>query len=126
MVVQHLAVVPALGGRQLHRPQEVGDGLEVRPARVDFVDHVLNAVKADGAQRLAHHRVVADRDALARHLAEPPLVNDLLGALQVGVAVSDERLNEPQHLSRRRIDADEDAVVDLTKAQQLQDLFHLG
>ena len=43
-----------------------------------------------------------------------------------GVAVRNVGLDEAKHVDRRLVQLDEDSVVDLPKAEKLQDLLHLG
>ncbi len=46
VVVQHLAGISALGGGELHRPEEVRHGFELGTHCVYLVDDVLDAVNA--------------------------------------------------------------------------------
>ena len=50
----------------------------------------------------------------------------LADGLQVGVSVSDERLDDLQHLAGGLGEADEDTVVDLEKTEELEGLALLG
>lgn len=124
--VQQLLGVASVGGRQLERPQEVGGLLEVLTNRKDLVDQVFDTDDAHVAQRLLDHRVVRQGDALATHLAESTLVDELARHLEVRVTVRDERLDETQHIDGGLVELHEHAVLDLTQTQQLQDLADLG
>mmetsp|Transcript_30390 Transcript_30390/g.47602 ORF Transcript_30390/g.47602 Transcript_30390/m.47602 type:complete len:250 (-) Transcript_30390:28-777(-) len=125
VVVVQLASHAALGAGQLERPEKVVGVAEVGPAGVDLVDEVLHADDALVAEGALHDRVAAQGNALAIHLAETALVHQVLHALQVGVAVGDERLHQTQHLDGGGVQLHKHAVMDLAQAQQLQDLAHL-
>lgn len=60
------------------------------------------------------------------YLSESALVNELADGLEVGVPVGHVRLHQTQHLDGRGVELHEHRVVDLAKAEELQDLAHLG
>ena len=115
----------AVGVAKLEGPQEVGGLLEVGADGVDLVDQVLNANDAVLAQVLLDDGVVGEGNALLVDLAVSALVDELLDALQVGVTVRNPRLDDLDHLGGSLGDADEDAVVDLQKTEELEDLAGL-
>lgn len=125
-VVQALLGHAAERGGELEGPQEVGARRKVRPHGVDLVDEVLDADDALLAQRLLDDGVVGERDALLVDLAVPALVDELLHRLQVRVPEHHVGLHLLEHVHRRLVDAQEDAVVDLAQAHKLQDLASLG
>ena len=114
-----------VGVAELEGPQEVGGLLEVGADGVDLVDQVLNADDAVLAQVLLNDGVVGESHALLVDLAVSALVDELLDALQVGVTVRNPRLDDLDHLGGSLGDADEDAVVDLQKTEELEDLAGL-
>ena len=116
----------ASGGRELEGPEEVGDGLEVGADGVELVDDVLNAGDTELAEVGLDELVVGDRQALLVDLSVTALVDKLADGLQVGVSVSDERLDDLQHLAGGLGEADEDTVVDLEKTEELEGLALLG
>jgi hypothetical protein len=116
----------AVGVAKLEGPEEVGGLLEVGADSHDLVDQVLNADDAVLAKVLLNDRVVGEGNALAVDLAVSTLVDELLDALQVGVAIGNPRLNNLDHLGSGLGDANEDAVVDLEEAEKLKDLARLG
>ena len=125
--VLELARAEATGGRgQLEGPQEVGGLLEVGADGVDLVDQVLNADDAVLAEVLLDELVVGDGQALLVDLAVAALVDKLTDGLEVGVAVGDEGLDDLQHLGGGLGEADEDTVVDLEEAEELERLALLG
>lgn len=124
--VEQLLAEAAVRVRQLEGPQEVVGLLEVGAHGVDLVDQVLHADDARLAEVVLDDRVVRDGDALLVHLSEPALVDQLPHRLQVGVPVGHVRLDETEHLDRGGIQFHEHGVVDLAKAEKLQDLAHLG
>jgi hypothetical protein len=111
---------------ELEGPQEVGGLLEVGADSVDLVDEVLNADDAVCAEVLLNDGVVGERDALLVDLSVTALVDELTDGLQVGVSVSDEGLDDLEHLSSGLGETDEDTVVDLEKTEQLEGLALLG
>jgi len=125
--VLELAGAEAASGRaELEGPQEVGGLLEVGADGVDLVDEILHADDAVLAEVLLDDGVVGQGDALLVDLAVSALVDELLDGLQVGVAVGDPGLDDLEHLSGGLGHLDEDAVVDLEQAEQLEDLAGLG
>jgi len=115
-----------VGVAELEWPKEVGCLLEVGADGVDLVHQILHADDAVLAQVLLDDGVVGKRDALLVDLAVPALVDELLDALQVGVAVSNPRLDDLDHLGRGLGDADKNTRVDLQKAEKLENLPGLG
>mmetsp|Transcript_43572 Transcript_43572/g.94929 ORF Transcript_43572/g.94929 Transcript_43572/m.94929 type:complete len:291 (-) Transcript_43572:33-905(-) len=111
--------------RELEGPEEVGRLLEVRAHRVDLVDEILHAVDAVLGQVLRDHSVVRERDALLVDLAEATLVDELLHRLQRGIAIGHVGLDALQHLQDRLVHLQEDAIVQLLQAEQLQNLARL-
>lgn len=112
---------------ELEGPEEVGGLLEVGADSVDLVDEVLHADDAELAEVLLNDGVVGKRDALfLGGLGVAALVDELAHALQVGVAVCDEGLDDLQHLAGGLGEADENTVVDLEQAEKLQSLALLG
>jgi hypothetical protein len=124
-VLELAGMEAAVGVAELEGPQEVGGLLEVGADGVDLVDKILHADNAVLAEVLLDDGVVGERDALLVDLAVSALVDELLDALEVGVTVSDPRLNDLDHLGGSLGDADEDAVVDLEETQELEDLAWL-
>lgn len=124
--VLELAGTEATGGvAQLEGPQEVGGLLEVGANGVDLVDQILDADDAVLAEVLLNDGVVGKGNTLLVDLAVSTLVDELLDGLEVGVTVSNPRLDNLQHLSGSLADADEDTVVDLEKTEELEDLARL-
>ena len=114
------------GGRELEGPQEVGGLLEVGANGVELVDEVLNADNAVLAEVLLDDLVVGEREALLVDLSVAALVDELADGLEVGVTVSDEGLDDLEHLDGSLGQPDEDTVVDLKKTEELEGLALLG
>ena len=111
------------GVAELERPEEVARLLEVGSDGVNLVDHVLHADNTVFAEMLLDDGVVGERDAmLLGRLGVATLVDELTDGLDVGVAVGDEGLDNLEHLRGRLGQADEDAVVDLEKTEELESL----
>jgi hypothetical protein len=90
------------------------------------VDQILHADDAVLAEVLLNDGIVGKGNALSVNLAISALVDELLDALQVGVTVSNPRLDDLDHLSGSLRNTDEDTVVDLKEAEKLKDLARLG
>jgi hypothetical protein len=114
------------GGAQLEWPEEVAGLLEVGADSVNLVDQVLDADNAELAEVLLDDVVVSDRQTLLVDLSVTALVDKLTDGLQVGVTVSDERLNDLQHLGGGLGEPDEDTIVDLEETEELEGLALLG
>jgi len=104
---------------QLEGPQELVDLLELVINGVDLVDDILNADNAMLAHLGLDDAVVSDGDALLVDLDEATLVDELLHGLEVGITVSDVRLDQLQHGGRGLVEANEHSVVDLAQTQEL-------
>lgn len=112
-----------LGGVELEGPEEVVGLLEVGAHGGDLVDEVLDRGQTLLSEHLLDDRVVSQRDARAGHLAVAALVDQLADGCLRGVAVGHVGLNSSDHVHRRLVQTDEDAVVQLSQAEQTQDLF---
>jgi len=125
--VLELAGAEATSGvAELEGPEEVRGLLEVGADGEDLVDEILNADNAVLAEVLLDNGVVGKSDALLVDLSVSTLVDELLDRLEVGVTVGDPGLDDLEHLSGGLGDLDEDAVVDLEKTEELEDLAGLG
>ena len=120
--------LPEAAGRvaELERPQEVARLLEVRADGDDLVDQILHADDAELAQMVLDELVVRQRDALLVDLAVAALVDQLADGLQVRVAVGDVRVHNCEHFLRSLGETDEDSIIDLEEAEELEDLAWLG
>ena len=114
------------GVGELERPQEVRSLLEVGTNGIDLVDQILHTDDAELAKVGLDDLIVGKRDALLVDLAITTLVNELTNALEVGVAVGDERLDDLEHLEGSLGQTDEDTIVDLEETEQLKSLALLG
>jgi hypothetical protein len=113
-------------GAKLEWPEEVGGLLEVGADGVDLVDEVLDADNAELAEVLLDEVVVSDWEALLVDLSVTALVDKLTDGLQVRVTVSDERLDDLQHLGGGLGEPDENTIVDLEETEELESLALLG
>jgi len=117
---------PAGWVAQLERPQKVARLLEVRAYGDDLMDQILHAHDPIFAQVVLDDLVVGEGDALLVDLAVAALVDEGADGLEVRVAVGDVGLDDLEHFRGGFGEADEDAVVDLEKAQELEDLAGFG
>ena len=117
---------PAIGITQLKRPQKVARLLEIGPHGHDLVHQILHADDAQFPQLLLDEGVVRQGDALFVDLAVPALVDQVAHGFRGGVAVGDVGFHDLEHFGRGLCEADEDPVVDLEEAQQLEDLAGFG
>ena len=112
-------------GGQLEWPQEVVSLLELGSAGDDLVDEVLNAVDAVLAELASNDAVVGKWDSASIDLSVSSLVDQLGDVLSGWVAESDEWLDDLDHVPGGLVELDEDAVVELSKSEELQDLLWL-
>ena len=117
---------PAVGITQLERPQKIARLLKIGPHGHDLVHQILHADDPQFPQLLLNQRVVGERDALLVDLAVAALVDQVAHGFRGRVAVCDVGFHDLEHLGRGFGEADEDAVVDLEQAQQLEDLAGFG
>jgi len=121
--VLELAGTEATGGvGQLEGPEEVAGLLEVGADGVDLVDQVLNADDAELAEIGLDDLVIGEGDALLVNLAVPTLVDELANSLEVGIAIGNKGLDDLEHLRSSLGYLNENTVVDLQEAEQLERL----
>ena len=124
--VVRLLAPPTGRGVQLERPQKVRGVLEVGPHGEDLMNEVLHADDAVLAERRLDEVVGRDGGAVAVDLDEAALVDQLAHGLEVGRAPGDVRLADAEHVDGGLVQLDEDAIVDLAEAEQLEDLADFG
>ena len=107
---------------QLKRPQKVARLLEIRSHGENFMDQILHADDPVFSQIVLDDLIVCERDALLVDFSVAALVDEGADGLEVRVAVGDVRLDDLEHFGRGLREANEDAVVDLEEAQELEDL----
>ena len=110
------------GVAQLERPKEVTGLFEVRSDGGNLVDQVFHTDDAELAQVVLDQLVVGEGDALLVDLAIAALVDEFTNGLEVGVPVSDVWVHDGEHLLGGFGQADEDAVVQLEKTEELENL----
>ncbi len=110
---------------ELEWPQKVGGLFEVGANSEDLVDQVLHADNAVLAEVLLDDGVVGKSNALLVDLSVSTLVDELADGLEVGVTVGNPWLDDLEHLEGGLGHANKDTVVDLEKAEELEDLAGL-
>ena len=108
-----------VGVGELEGPQEVGGLFEVGADGVNLVDQILHADNAVLAEVLLDDSVIGEGNTLLVDLSVTALVDELLDTLQVGVTVSNPRLDDLDHLLSSFGNADEDTVVNLEETEEL-------
>jgi len=111
---------------QLEGPQEVVGLLEVRADSVNLVNKILNIDDTILSKCLLNDAVVRRGGSALVLLAITTLVNQLPDTLQVGVSISNIRLNPAQHIHGSLVHLHEHPVEDLSQPQQLHDRPDLG
>jgi len=120
-------VLPSTQGvAQLEWPQKVVGSFEVRTARVNFMDQILNANNSLLAETVSNDFVVGQRYTLLVHLGIPTLVNELADCLQRRFAIRDVRFDVGEHRHRGKVHFDECCTVELKQAKELQNLLSFG
>ena len=110
---------------QLEGPEEVGSLLEVGTNGEDLVNQILHADNAVLAKAVLNDGIIGEGDALFVDLSVSALVDKLTNCLEVRVSVGDPWLNDLQHLKGGLGHANEDTIVDLEEAEELEDLAGL-
>ena len=100
--------------------------LEIGANGDDLVHEILNREDVVLAEVLLDDLVGGEGKALVVDLAVATLVDKLTDGLEVWLAVGDVGLDETEHLLGGAGDLDEDTVVDLEEAEELQNLAGLG
>lgn len=90
------------------------------------MDKILHADHAILAELFFDKDVVGEGDTLLLYFAVAALVDEFADGLEVGIAVSDERLDNLQHFVGCLCEADEYAVVDLKETEELEGFALLG
>jgi len=111
---------------ELEWPQEVGSLLEVGTNGEDLVDQVLHADNAVLAKAVFNNGVIGKSNSLLVDLSISALVDELAGGLKVRISVRDPWLDNFEHLESGLGHANKDTIVDLKKAEKLEDLARLG
>ena len=111
---------------QLERPQEVARLLEIRPNSEHLVDQVLHTHNPKLAQAILDDLVVGERNPLLVDFPVAALVDQLAHGFERGVAVGDVGLDDFEHFRSSFCELDENAVVDLQEAEELEDLAGFG
>jgi hypothetical protein len=125
-VLEFALTEATIGIGQLEGPQEVAGLLEVGADSVDLVDQVFHADDTIFAEIVLDQLVVGKSNALLVDLSVSALVDEFADRLQIGVAVGDVGVDDGEHFLGSLGELDEDTVVDLQKAQELEDLAGLG
>jgi len=119
-------LLPAAGWVvELERPEEVGDGLEVRAGSHNLVHNVFNADDALVAECAFDDGVVGERGSSLLHLAVATLVDEVPDSLEVWVTVGNVWLDDSDHVDGGLVHLDKDGVVDLEETEELEDLLDL-
>lgn len=108
--------------RQLEWPEEVACLLEIGTDGDNFVNQVLHTHDAVLAKVVFDELVVGKWDALLVDLAISALVNELANRLEVGVAISNVRVDNGKHLLSGLGQTNEDAIIDLEEPEELKNL----
>ena len=112
---------------QLERPQEIARLLEVGANGVDLVNQVLHAHHAVLPKMLLDDGIVGQWPSLlVARLGISALVDQLTHAFEIGVAVCYEWFDDLEHFHRGFGQTNEDAIVDLKQAEELEGLALLG
>lgn len=119
-------LAPATGrGIQLEGPQEIGGPLEIGANGEHFMDEILDALDVLRSQFTLNGEVVGDWDALTLMLDESAFVDQMTHRLQVGISPGNVGLYNAEHVNGGLVQLNEHSIVDLTEAEQLQNLTDL-
>ena len=111
---------------QLKWPQEVTGLLEIWPHSNNLMDQVLHTDDAKFAQLLLDDLVIGEGYTLLVDLSVAALIDEVADGFNTGVAVGDIGFDYFEHFGSGFGEFDEDAVVDLEEAEELEDLARFG
>ena len=111
---------------ELEGPEEVVAFLEGGSDSPEFVDEVLHARNALGAELAVDDGVVGESNAALIDLSVATLVDEAADGVAAGVAVGDVWLDNADHVDGGLVELDEDSVVELSQTEELHDLLALG
>ena len=98
----------------------------MRPYCVDFIDKVGNAFNAVLANRVLHHTVIGNRNALLVDLHETALPDQALNSLFAWLTIRYVRFDQSQHANGSFIETHKGSIVQLSKSKELHHLLGLG
>lgn len=116
----------ALRGGGLERPEESVDLLEVGTNGEDLVDDVLGSVNSELSELFGDGSVVSEGNSATVDLQETSLVNQLSDSGEGWVSERAVGSNSSEHLGHWSVHLEENAVVQLSQSEQLQDFLRLG
>jgi len=90
------------------------------------MDQIFHTDDVVGSQFAFNDVVAGQRNATSTDLGVSSLVDEVSHALQVGVSPGNVWLTDSQHISGGLVELDEDSIVDLEQAEELQGLADLG
>ncbi len=111
---------------QLEWPQKVTGLLEIRPHSNNLMNQVLHTDDAKFAQLLLDDLVIGKGYTLLVDLSVAALVDEVADGFNTGVAVGDIGLDYFEHFRGGFGEFDEDTIVDLEEAEELEDLAGFG
>lgn len=121
-----LSAVSFSWGVQFEWPQEIGGFLEIRTSSKDLMNEVFHANNILATNNFLNDGVGAEGNSLTIDFTKSALVYQLSNRFKVRSTVSNKWLDKSKHLSGGSIETNEDAIVDLAKTEQTQDLLHFG
>ena len=111
---------------QLEWPQKVTSLLEIWPHSNNLMDQVLHTDDAKFTQLLLDDLVIGERYTLLVDLSVAALIDEVADGFDAGVAVGDIGFDYFEHFGGGFGEFDEDAIVDLEEAEELEDLARFG
>jgi hypothetical protein len=97
----------------------------MRSAGVNFIDQIFNADDSEFSEGSLDDLIGSKRDSLLVDLSVSSLVDHFRDGGSSGESESDKRLDLLDHVEGGSVDSDKGGVVDLSKSEQLEDLFDL-
>ena len=117
---------PARRIGQLERPEEITSLFEIGSDSHNLMNEIFHADHSVFAQVRFDQTVVRQGDTLFVDLAVSALVHEFAHGFHGWVAICDEGFDYFEHFDRGFCQFDEDSVVDLEKAEQLEDFAGFG
>lgn len=111
---------------QLEWPQKVTSLFEIRPHSNNLMNQVLHTDDAKFAQLLLDDLVIGKGYTLLVDLSVAALIDEVADRFDTRVTVGDVGFDYFEHFGGGFGEFDEDAVVDLEEAEELEDLAGFG
>jgi len=128
-ILMSLKLESTVRGRELEGPQEVVGSLEVGTAGNNLVDEIFNASDTFALELFVEESIIGSssegKSLLVGRLDMTSLVDELGDGLSGRITISDEGLDDTDHVPGGLVELHEHGVVELSQSKELEDLLGL-